>query len=111
MGDRNGDAHGKNVSLLIDVLSGHVDLAPLYDTVPTSLWSRLPRTAAMSINGKHDDVRRDDFVAEANGWGLARAGAERCIDEIATRLAAAAGACVDDRVASLVADRLRTLDH
>ena len=26
-----------NVSLLIDIQTGHVDLAPLYDTVPTAL--------------------------------------------------------------------------
>ncbi len=107
----NGDAHGKNVSLLIDVRTGHVDLAPLYDTVPTALWPRLRPTAAMSINGKYEDVTRDDFVAEAHRWGLAHAGAQRLIDDLAARLAAAAADCRDDRVASLVAERLHTLEH
>nr|AGC71297.1 HipA-like protein [uncultured bacterium A1Q1_fos_515] len=107
----NGDAHGKNVSLLIDVPTGHVELAPLYDTVPTALWPQLRPTAAMSVNGKHHDVMRDDFVAEAHRWGLARAGTERLIDDLAARLAAAAADCSDDRVASLVTERLRTLQH
>ena len=107
----NGDAHGKNVSLLIDVPTGHVELAPLYDTVPTALWPQLRPTAAMSVNGKHHDVTRDDFVAEAHRWGLARAGTERLIDDLAARLAAAAADCGDDRVASLVTERLRTLQH
>ncbi len=107
----NGDAHGKNVSLLIDIPTGHVDLAPLYDTVPTALWPTLRPTAAMSVNGKHEDLERDDFVAEAHRWGFARAGAERLIDDLAIRLADAAADCGDERVASLVAERLHTLEH
>lgn len=107
----NGDAHGKNVSLLIDVRTGHVDLAPLYDTVPTALWPRLRPTAAMSVNGKYEGVTRDDFVAEAHRWGFARAGAERVVDDLATRLAVAVADCRNDRVASLVAERLHTLER
>lgn len=38
-------------------------------TVPTALWQKLRPTAAMSVNGKHEDVTRDDFVAEAHRWG------------------------------------------
>ncbi len=107
----NGDAHGKNVSLLIDVQTGHVDLAPLYDTVPTALWPTLRPTAAMSVNGKYEDVTRNDFVAEARRWGFATAGAERLIDDLAVRLGAATADCCDDRVASLVTERLHTLEH
>lgn len=106
----NGDAHGKNVSLLIDVRTGQVELAPLYDTVPTALWPLRP-TAAMSVNGKHQDVTRDDFVAEAHRWGLAQAGTQRLIDDLTSRLAAAAVDCCDDRVASLVTERLHTLQQ
>jgi len=107
----NGDAHGKNVSLLIDIPTGHVDLAPLYDTVPTALWPTLRPTAAMSVNGKHEDLKRDDFVSEARRWGFARAGAERLIDDLASRLADAAADCCNERVASLVAERLHTLEQ
>ena len=107
----NGDAHGKNVSLLIDIQTGHVDLAPLYDTVPTALWPKLRPTAAMSVNGKREDVTRADFVAEAHRWGFARAGAEQLIDDVAGRLADAAAACADERVASLVAERVHSLGY
>ena len=105
----NGDAHGKNLSLLIDVRTGQIELAPLYDTVPTALWPTLRPTAAMSVNGKHDDVTRADFVAEAHRWGLAKAGTERLVDDLAARLGAAAADCGDERVASLVTERLHTL--
>jgi hypothetical protein len=64
----------------------------------------------MSINGKHDDVTRDDFVAEAHRWGFARAAAERLIDDIVVRLSAAAADCADERVASLVTERLSALE-
>jgi serine/threonine-protein kinase HipA len=107
----NGDAHGKNVSLLIDIQTGHVDLAPLYDTVPTALWPTLRPTAAMSVNGKHEEVSRNDFVAEARRWGFAQAGAERVIDDLVVRLVAAAADCRDERVASLVVERLDILQH
>ena len=107
----NGDAHGKNVSLLIDIQTGHVDLAPLYDTVPTALWPKLRPTAAMSVNGKYEDVTRQDFVAEAHRWGFARAAAERLIDDRAVRLPVAASDCWDERVASFVAERLHILER
>jgi serine/threonine-protein kinase HipA len=107
----NGDAHGKNVSLLIDVTTGHVELAPLYDTVPTALWPMLRPTAAMSVNGKHDNLTRNDFVAEAHRWGFARSGAERVIGDMTARIAAAVPGCQDERVASLVTDRLHRLER
>ena len=49
----NADAHGKNLALL------HPDprtitLAPLYDTVPTALWPKLRRQAAMAVGGQPD---------------------------------------------------------
>ncbi len=50
----NADTHGKNVSLLIDTDSGAVTPAPLYDPVPTALWSRLRKTSEMSVDGMFD---------------------------------------------------------
>ena len=38
----NGDCHGKNIALLHDPVDT-VRLAPIYDTVPTIMWSRLNR--------------------------------------------------------------------
>jgi serine/threonine-protein kinase HipA len=65
----NADAHGKNVALLHR--GGHVELAPLYDQVPTDLWPNLRRDAAMSIGARVatiDEIRTEDIVAEARLW-------------------------------------------
>jgi len=47
-----------------------IALAPLYDTVPTVLWPRLRRQAAMSIGGQRVllDVTLADIAAEARSW-------------------------------------------
>lgn len=67
----NADAHGKNISLLHDA-GGTVRLAPLYDTVPTVLWERLPTRAAMHVGGCTDitGVTWADILAEARSWSL-----------------------------------------
>lgn len=65
----NADAHGKNVALLHPE-PGRVELAPLYDTVPTALWSTLRTIGAMRIGGVRElgRVRLEDIVAEAARW-------------------------------------------
>ncbi len=65
----NADAHGKNVALLHPDLE-HVELAPLYDTVPTALWPKLPTEAAMSIGAQVNlpDVGFADILREARIW-------------------------------------------
>jgi len=65
----NADAHGKNVALLHPTPET-IALAPLYDTVPTVLWPRLRRQAAMSIGGQRVllDVTLADIAAEARSW-------------------------------------------
>lgn len=70
----NADAHGKNVSLL-HVQPGVVALAPLYDTVPTALWPKLPKLAAMKVNGhaRLAGITIDDIVGEAGAWPLGAA--------------------------------------
>lgn len=74
------------------------------------LWPTLRPTAAMSINSKHKNVTRHDFVTEARRWGFALSGADRLIDDLAVRLLAAAADCHNDRVASLVTERLHTIE-
>jgi hypothetical protein len=49
----NADAPGKNIALLHPTAE-HVELALLYDTVPTALWPKLRRKAAMSIGGRYE---------------------------------------------------------
>lgn len=67
----NADAHGKNVSLL-HTEPGRVALAPLYDTVPTALWPKLPDRAAMAVNGrsKLTDITLVNVAEEARAWPL-----------------------------------------
>lgn len=87
----NADAHSKNISL-IHHRSGTIELAPLYDTVPTVLFPTLKDRAAMFVNGQTvlSKVTIDDVVAEAVGWRLdgdiARAEASATVDAMAGEL-------------------------
>jgi serine/threonine-protein kinase HipA len=88
----NADAHGKNVSLL-HPSSQTVELAPLYDTVPTALWPSLRPRAAMSIGAAIDVTTVDfaDITYEATRWGLADSAARARIAETLDRLHEATG--------------------
>jgi serine/threonine-protein kinase HipA len=91
----NADAHGKNLALLHPDPE-HVELAPLYDTVPTSLWPKLRSEAAMSIGAQVSlpDVSLADIVREARIWRhppeRAEASARATIDSIVSALDAKA---------------------
>lgn len=65
----NADAHGKNLALLHPTPQ-EVRIAPLYDTVPTALWPKLRKEAAMSIGGQVTlaDVTMKDVYREALLW-------------------------------------------
>jgi serine/threonine-protein kinase HipA len=67
----NADAHGKNLALLHPTPES-VELAPLYDTVPTALWPKLRTDAAMSIGGQVSlpEVTVGDVLREAASWPL-----------------------------------------
>ncbi|MEO5838814.1 MAG: HipA domain-containing protein [Acidimicrobiales bacterium] len=88
----NADAHGKNISLLHPTPQT-ISLAPLYDTVPTALWPRLPARAAMLVNGRTTlaDVTLDDLVAEGVSWSLdptaARDAATETIEAVLSTIA------------------------
>lgn len=71
----NGDAHGKNFSLLYD--QGTTRLAPFYDLLCTQAYPHLDQRFAMKIGKVRDPARigRQDwehFIAEA-GFGVAPA--------------------------------------
>ncbi|MCB0968121.1 MAG: HipA domain-containing protein [Ilumatobacter sp.] len=82
----NADAHGKNISLLLE--GGRVTLAPVYDTVPTVLWPNLNATAAMTIGGllSLDGVTLESIEREAALWRhskqRARAAATTCAESV-----------------------------
>lgn len=107
----NADAHGKNISLL-HPKPGEVVLAPLYDTVPTALWPKLPTRAAMFVNKRESfaDVQLDDIVEEARAWRLDPSEARVIARETAEKLRAS----LDDADApgdlrNLVTNRVATL--
>jgi serine/threonine-protein kinase HipA len=82
----NADAHGKNLALLHPTPES-VSLAPLYDTVPTALWSKLRSEAAMAIGAQVilSDVTIDDIVREGRAWSLSEERARAtAIDTIET---------------------------
>jgi len=85
----NGDAHGKNLSLLHDP-SGALRLAPLYDLMSTLAYG--DDRLAMYI----DNVRRtsrvtaERLINEAAQWGLARRAAAEIVADVVGRAPAAA---------------------
>jgi serine/threonine-protein kinase HipA len=107
----NGDAHGKNVSLLINTETGGVSLAPLYDTVPTALWQDLRSGSAMSVNGRFDRPSFDDVIAEARRWGLREQTAVPIVETALTDLRRIVASCDHAAVAELVTARLDELEN
>lgn len=105
----NADAHAKNVALL-HRSPGQIELAPLYDTVPTALWPKLRSEAAMAIGGQVmlADVTMGDVVREASVWPHPKDRAERVARETAEILVDALEQKAippDSQVAELVAAR------
>lgn len=109
----NADAHGKNLAILHPTPEC-IELAPLYDTVPTALWPKLRTDAAMSIGGQVSlaDVTFADILREAAAWSHPR---ERAEEVVAGTIAAVTQAIDDERipptsaVAELVRARARAL--
>jgi serine/threonine-protein kinase HipA len=87
----NADAHGKNLALLHSTPET-VELAPLYDTVPTVLWPKLRKRGAMSIAGRWDlgSITVESLLDEAGAWRHPRERARTVVIETAERLREAA---------------------
>jgi serine/threonine-protein kinase HipA len=83
----NADAHGKNLALLHPTREA-VELAPLYDTVPTVLWPKLRKRGAMSIAGRWDlgSITVEHLLDEAGAWRHPRERARKVVTETAERL-------------------------
>jgi serine/threonine-protein kinase HipA len=83
----NGDCHGKNIALLHDPVDT-VRLAPIYDTVPTIMWSRLRTESAMALDGRYSlaDCDRSDLIAEARTWPLPEATAREIVNNTLEQL-------------------------
>lgn len=81
----NGDAHGKNFSLLHEP-SGALRLAPMYDLVSTLVYG--DDRLAMYIDNVHrvDRVTSDRIVNEAARWGMNKRRAGEIIDDLLDRV-------------------------
>jgi serine/threonine-protein kinase HipA len=80
----NGDAHGKNFSLL-HLPSGALALAPLYDVMSTLFYG--DDRLAMYVDNVHrtDLVTADRIVNEAASWGLSKGRAAEIVADILER--------------------------
>lgn len=107
----NADAHGKNIALLHPTAE-HIELAPLYDTVPTVHWPKLRRQGAMSVGGRYelDAITIADLVDEARSWRHDPKRAGRVVTETAAAvLDAARELDSDSAVAGHVVERAERL--
>lgn len=85
----DGDLHRKNLSLLRD-REGTWRLSPVYDAVSTHLL--IPRDElALTVQGKRSRLRRENWLAFAQGLGLPHRAAERVLREQAAVLDEALG--------------------
>jgi serine/threonine-protein kinase HipA len=91
----NGDAHGKNFSLLHDP-SGALRLAPLYDLVSTLVYG--DDRLAMYIDNVHrtNKVTKDRIVNEAARWGMSKRRAAEIVDDLLDRIPDAAEAAREE---------------
>lgn len=83
---RNQDDHVKNISFLMN-RRGQWRLAPAYDMTyaynPDGMWTG---THQMTINGKRDDISRQDLLTAAANMGIKKAESERIISEVGESL-------------------------
>jgi len=91
----NGDAHGKNFSLLHEP-SGVLRLAPLYDLVSTLIYD--DDRLAMYIDNVHrtNRVTTNRIVNEAARWGISRGIASDIISDLLDRVPQAAEAAREE---------------
>lgn len=84
----NADAHVKNFSLLYSTDLKTVRLAPLYDTVSTSVYGDKMRKLSFFIGGENtlDSVSRESFQSAAKDLGLGEAMAMKRFDSVRVRL-------------------------
>lgn len=110
----NGDAHGKNFSLLHEP-TGTLQLAPLYDLISTLVYNEDHLAMYIDSVQRTDRVTTDRILNEAKAWGLSR---RRALEVITPLLDTAMGAIeaardetpgVPDSVVNVVQSQLKRL--
>jgi len=109
---RNQDDHVKNIAFLMDQ-KGDWSLSPAFDITysynPTGDWTG---THQMSLNGKRDDFKRDDFKACAKNASMKRGRAEEILRQVQDAIQRwndfAEEAGVPDHVSNMIRNAQRT---
>ncbi len=80
----NGDAHGKNISLLHH-RDGSIELTPIYDVLSTLVYG--DDHLAMYIDGvrKASNVAQRRLINEAVSWGMREESAQLIVDDLGER--------------------------
>jgi len=91
----NGDAHGKNFSLLHDP-SGVLRFAPLYDLISTMVYGDDRLAMYIDTVQRTNRVTADRIVKEAGRWGMSERRATEIVADILDRVPAAAEAARDE---------------
>ncbi len=91
----NGDAHGKNLSLLHHP-SGSLELSPLYDLLSTLHYGDDHLAMSIDTVQRLDRVTADRLVHEAVRWGLSRDVARDIVDDVLDRADDALAAARDE---------------
>lgn len=91
----NGDAHGKNFSLIHE-RPGEIHLAPLYDLVSTYVYGE--KRLAMYIDNveRLESVTSDRILNEAAKWGLPRQRSRKIVGDLLEHTPAAASAAAHE---------------
>ena len=87
----NGDAHGKNFSLLHDP-SGVLRPAPLYDLISTMVYGDDRLAMYIDTIQRTDRVTAGRMVNEAGRWGISESSAAEMVGDVLDRVPAAAEA-------------------
>ncbi|CAN5754644.1 type II toxin-antitoxin system HipA family toxin [soil metagenome] len=104
----NGDAHGKNFSLL-HAPSGVLQLAPLYDLMSTMVYGDDRLAMYIDTVQRTDRVTADRIVNEATRWGMSERRATEIVADILDRVPAASEAARDETEA-LPSDVIGVID-
>ncbi len=91
----NGDAHGKNLSLLHHA-SGRLELSPLYDLLSTLHYRQDRLAMRIDTAQRLERVTTERLVNEAVRWGLPHEVAREIIDNVLDHADAAVAAARDE---------------
>lgn len=102
---RNCDDHVKNLSFILK-RGGSWDLAPAYDVsyayMPGGEWTYQHQ---MSVNGRFDDIKRDDLLREADRFGVRSP--EKILEEVTDALGSFESFAAEAEVAQATTRRIR----